>query len=138
MQSPLNGAELRFLRLEMDTTQKDLAGMLGTTEQTLRLWEKNRTKSINGTADRLLRALYADYVGGKGSVRRMLKRLADLRESEHTAAYFRAMMRRDGLNQATRLQSPPEQSLKRRKARQSLTGLLIAPQFSCVARLMPI
>jgi DNA-binding transcriptional regulator YiaG len=90
MQSPLNGAELRFLRLEMDTTQKDLASMLGTTEQTLRLWEKNRTKSINGTADRLLRALYADYVGGKGSVRRMLKRLADIRESEHTTAYFRA------------------------------------------------
>jgi putative transcriptional regulator len=90
MQSPLNGAELRFLRLEMETTQKDLAGMLGTTEQTLRLWEKNRTKSINGTADRLLRALYSDYAGGKGSVRRMLKRLADIREGFHTTACFRA------------------------------------------------
>jgi putative transcriptional regulator len=74
----------------MDTTQKDLAAMLGTTEQTLRLWEKNREKSINGTADRLLRALFADYLGGKGSVRRMLKRLPDLRGHEHTAAYFRA------------------------------------------------
>jgi putative transcriptional regulator len=90
MQSPLNGAELRFLRLEMETTQKDLADMLGTTEQTLRLWEKNRAKSINGTADRLLRALYTDYIGGKGSVRRMLKRLSDIRAREHTAAYFRA------------------------------------------------
>jgi putative transcriptional regulator len=74
----------------METTQKDLAEMLGTTEQTLRLWEKNREKSINGTADRLLRALYADYIGGKGSVRRMLKRLSDVRTREHTTAYFRA------------------------------------------------
>ena len=90
MQNPLNGAELRFLRLEMETTQKDLATMLGTTEQTLRLWEKNRAKSINGTADRLLRTLYADYVGGRGSVGRMLKRMADIRAREHTAAYFRA------------------------------------------------
>ena len=41
-QRPLNGAELRFLRIEMETTQKDPAGMLGTSEQTLRLWEKDR------------------------------------------------------------------------------------------------
>lgn len=88
-QRPLNGAEVRFLRLEMETTQKDLAGMLGTSEQTLRLWEKNREKSIPGSPDRLLRALYTDYVGGKGSVRRMLRRLADMHEREHIATCFR-------------------------------------------------
>jgi putative transcriptional regulator len=88
-QQPLNGAELRFLRLEMETTQKDLAGMLGTTEQTLRLWEKNRKRSLPGPSDRLLRALYADYVGGKGSVRRMLRRLADMRDREHISTCFR-------------------------------------------------
>ncbi|MGJ4892595.1 helix-turn-helix domain-containing protein [Bradyrhizobium sp. HKCCYLRH3099] len=88
VQKPLNGAELRFLRLEMDTTQKDLAAMLGTTEQSLRLWEKNRTKSLPGSSDRLLRALYADYIGGKGSVRRMLRRLSDMREHEQSSTFF--------------------------------------------------
>ena len=89
IQKPLNGAELRFLRLEMDTTQKDLAAMLGTTEQTLRLWEKHRTKSLPGSSDRLLRTLYSDYIGGKGSVRRILKRLSDIREHQQPATFFR-------------------------------------------------
>src|ERR1700730_18566168 len=53
---PLNGAELRFIRLEMEITQRNLAAFLGTSEQTLRLWEKNRRKALPGPADRLLRA----------------------------------------------------------------------------------
>lgn len=89
VQKPLNGAELRFLRLEMETTQKDLAALLGTTEQTLRLWEKNRKKSLPGSPDRLLRALYSDYIGGKGSMRRMLKRLTDIRERQRVSSCFR-------------------------------------------------
>ncbi len=88
-QRPLSGAELRFLRLEMETSQRDLAAMLGTTEQTLRLWEKKRDTAVPGSPDRLLRALYSDYVGGKGSVRHMLKRLADIREGEQITACFR-------------------------------------------------
>jgi len=75
---PLNGAELRFLRLELEMTQRNLAAILGTEEQTLRRWEKARTKPIQGPADRLLRALYSDYQLGDGSVRRMVERLAEL------------------------------------------------------------
>src|SRR5262249_24029190 len=85
---PLNGAELRFLRLEMETTQRDLAGILGTTEQTLRLWEKHRKKAMPGPADRLLRALYIECIGGDGSVRRMLERLANFNEIETVTAQF--------------------------------------------------
>jgi putative transcriptional regulator len=80
---PLTGAELRFLRLEMEATQKDLAGILGTTEQTLRLWEKHRKKSMPGPADRLLRALYLEYTGKDESVRKMLERLAKFGQKEH-------------------------------------------------------
>lgn len=78
----LNGAELRFLRIELDMTQRNLGAVLGTTEQTLRLWEKNRRKAIPGSADRLLRALYAEYTGGDGSIRRMVERLAALNQVE--------------------------------------------------------
>ena len=86
---PLNGAELRFLRLEMDTTQRDLAGILGTTEQTLRLWEKHRKKAMSGPADRLLRTLYIEYIGGDGHIRSMLERLCELDQLEHAEGSFR-------------------------------------------------
>jgi putative transcriptional regulator len=85
---PLNGAELRFLRLEMETTQRDLAGFIGTSEQTLRLWEKHRNKALPnsgalpGSADLLLRAIYSEYIGGDGTVRRMVDRLSQLNQIE--------------------------------------------------------
>lgn len=82
---PLNGAELRFIRTELDVTQKDLAGILGTTEQTLRLWEKRRTNPLpSGPADRLVRAFYAEYLNGNASVIRMTERLAQPRHIKHT------------------------------------------------------
>lgn len=83
---PLNGAELRFLRLEMEITQRNLAAILGTTEQTLSLWERHRNKAMPGPADRLLRALYADYVKTDGSVRAMLERLAELDQIKQPTA----------------------------------------------------
>ncbi|TWB90452.1 DNA-binding transcriptional regulator YiaG [Bradyrhizobium macuxiense] len=86
---PLNGAEVRFLRTEMELTQRDLAGIIGATEQTLRLWEKNRGKFIPGTADRLLRALYSEFVGGDVHIRKMLERLADLDRQENGPTCFK-------------------------------------------------
>ena len=92
---PLTGAELRFLRLEMETTQRDLAGFIGTSEQTLRIWEKNRNKAlpnaagVPGSADRMLRAIYSEYIGGDGTVRRMVDRLAQLNQVEEVRMQFR-------------------------------------------------
>lgn len=74
----LNGAELRFLRLEMELTQRNLAALLAAEEQSLRRWEKARTRDIPGPADRLIRAVYSEYVDGDGSVRRLVDRLAEL------------------------------------------------------------
>jgi putative transcriptional regulator len=76
----------------MEATQRHLADIVGTTEQTLRLWEKprNRKKAIpSGSTDRLLRALYAEYIGGDGSIRRMVERLAKLDQVEHARGNFR-------------------------------------------------
>ena len=56
-QPQLTGAELRFLRLEMDKTQAALADLLGTSEQTLSLWERERKKPIPETAAKLLQVI---------------------------------------------------------------------------------
>jgi putative transcriptional regulator len=86
---PLTGAELRFLRLEMDLSQARLADILGSTEQNIRRWEKARTRPIVGPADRLMRALYNQYSGGDSDVRRMVERLAELNQVEHPKVYAR-------------------------------------------------
>jgi DNA-binding transcriptional regulator YiaG len=86
---PLSGAELRFLRLEMELTQRDLAGILGADEQAVRRWEKAKSKAINGPADRLLRALYSEYLHGDGSVRRVVDRLAALNQVDKSDVRFR-------------------------------------------------
>lgn len=62
----------------MELTQKNLAAIVGTTEQSLRLWEKQRKKAIPGPADRLLRGLFKEYLNGDGSLRRIVDRLASL------------------------------------------------------------
>lgn len=81
----LNGAEVRFLRLEMNTTQKNLAAFLGV-EQAVRRWEKARTKPVtNDPADSLVRAVYAEYVNKKSDVYRMIRRLTDLDQIEPTS-----------------------------------------------------
>jgi len=85
---PLTGAELRFLRLEMELTQRDLAGILGLEEQAVRRYEKGRNKAVSGPADRLLRALYNEFVSGDGSVRSMVNRLATLNTVEHSTGRF--------------------------------------------------
>ena len=87
--SPLRGAELKFLRIEMKTSQRILATILGTREQTLRLWEKHRTKALPGPSDRLLRALFSDYDFGSGSVRRMLIALARFDQAKRQQEHFR-------------------------------------------------
>jgi len=85
----LTGAELRFLRLEMELTQRNLAAILGSEEQSVRRWEKARKKEIPGPADRLMRALYSEYIGGDGSVRRIVDRLAQLDPIEYAEIRFK-------------------------------------------------
>jgi putative transcriptional regulator len=86
---PLSGAELRFLRLEMDLSQSRLAAVIGSAEQNVRRWEKARKHPIPGMADRIVRALYGEYSGGDGSLRRMVDRLAELDQIDHATARLR-------------------------------------------------
>jgi putative transcriptional regulator len=60
----LTGAEFRFLRTEMDLSQRALGQLLGVTEQAIAKWEKARQKPVaNKAAERLLRMFYSKYTG---------------------------------------------------------------------------
>ena len=63
---PLTGAELRFLRHELDLSQKKLGLMMGKTEQAIGRWERGGAKPIDPAADRLVRIFYIEHVEGNG------------------------------------------------------------------------
>jgi putative transcriptional regulator len=92
---PMNGAELRFIRLEMELTQKELAHAIGADEQAVRRWEKHRTKEINGPADRLIRLLYNEAVNKTAaSARKLVDRLTRLDEVDPPKVSFREIGKR--------------------------------------------
>jgi DNA-binding transcriptional regulator YiaG len=89
----LSGAEVRFLRKELDLSQEALALFLGYGGQTVARWEKSETE-ISGAADRLLRLLYLERIQGNAEVEKMLERLKDLDALWHKERYFREVRHR--------------------------------------------
>lgn len=85
--SHLTGAEFRFLRKEMDLSQHRVADMLGTTEQTVALWE--RKGKISKTADRMFRAIYLEKIDGNVKIAELIERLADLDRHEDERMVFK-------------------------------------------------
>ena len=57
----LIGAEFRFLRKELDLSQKALSDLFGNEEQAVARWEK--TGKVPKWADRLLRACLIEFYG---------------------------------------------------------------------------
>ncbi len=81
--STLTGAEFRFLRKELDLSQKRLAEWIDTTELTVGRWERGEN-GVDPAADKLLRALYLESVRDESKISDMLEMIADLdaREGE--------------------------------------------------------
>jgi DNA-binding transcriptional regulator YiaG len=73
----LSGAEVRFLRIELDMSQQALAKFLGVSVNTLRAWENHRGR-ITKAPESLLRALYREHVCGDGKVRAFIERINQL------------------------------------------------------------
>ncbi|MDS7931835.1 helix-turn-helix domain-containing protein [Acinetobacter sp. V102_4] len=70
----LNGEEIRFLRKELNLSQRNLAGLLGVGESSIRHWEAGRSL-IGKPTDLLLRALYQEHVQGDGELRKLIENL---------------------------------------------------------------
>lgn len=77
----LNGKELRFLRHELDLSQKGLGQLLGVSEQTVARAEKRR--KIDPLMDRVVRALYQECKQGASGLMDLVECLA---EADHKAA----------------------------------------------------
>ena len=76
----LGGAEIRFLRHEMELSQGMLGHLLNKSSQSVARWEKGQSK-MDGPADRLLRLLYESHATGQGhenGIRELLEQLAAL------------------------------------------------------------
>lgn len=78
----LTGAEFRFLRKELDWSQANLAQLLGVNESTLRNWENDRN-AITSSAERMLRGLYLEAIGGDGTLLEIVEHIAHLNRIEH-------------------------------------------------------
>jgi DNA-binding transcriptional regulator YiaG len=76
---PLSGKEFRFLRIEMDYSQKTLGALLDVSDQAIAKWEKGDAE-IKRMADVTIRGLYSDLVleGGSNRVSDKLRELAEL------------------------------------------------------------
>jgi DNA-binding transcriptional regulator YiaG len=91
----LTGAEFRFLRTELDMSQRTLAEILGAKEQSLAKWEKGRDRPVaNKSAERLLRLAYINYLDGKPEFSSVIDRIT-LLDAEIAEAELR-LMKEDG------------------------------------------
>jgi putative transcriptional regulator len=75
---PLLGSEFRFLREELDLSQKGLAALLGRDYQAVARWEKGKNLKVDPSADRLLRVIYLESKVGDNVVHfavQMLKKM---------------------------------------------------------------
>lgn len=70
----LTGAELRFLRKEMNLSQAGLGELVGVTDQAIAKWEK--TGKTPKTADRMIRLIYLEHVGGNVQIRNTIEGIA--------------------------------------------------------------
>lgn len=82
----LTGSEFRFLRKELGLSQGRIAAMLGSTEQSVALWEKRG--KIPKTADRMTKAIYLETIDGNVKLREMIERLVDLDQREAEKLVF--------------------------------------------------
>jgi DNA-binding transcriptional regulator YiaG len=80
----LTGSEFRFLRNELLMSQKRLADLLGTSDQTLSLWE--RKGNLPKWADRMIRLVYLDYFNKTPAIVRMVDQLNNLDRHEYQKA----------------------------------------------------
>lgn len=73
---PLSGKEFRFLRIELNLSQKALGQLFEKTDQSIALWEKG-AQPIPVLADKAIRDLYMESIG-ESPIAKLLERLSQV------------------------------------------------------------
>jgi len=82
----LSGNEFRFIRQELDMSQNKLADLIGTSEQTISLWERHG--KVRKWADHMIRAIYRQTVKGDPDIIRLIEQINQLDRIENEEIYF--------------------------------------------------
>lgn len=81
------GPEVRFLRHELDLSQKTLAGILGVKELTVARWESGKS-DISAPAQRLLSMYYREKMTGDVRIAEALEKLSALDVAIHAMIHM--------------------------------------------------
>jgi len=74
---PLTGNEFRFLRIELDMSQKTIGQFMGKKDQSIAKWEKDEL-DVPKLADATIRQLYAESIGENSKLRSFFDILNEL------------------------------------------------------------
>lgn len=74
---PFTGKEYRFLRIELDMSQKTIGQFMGKTDQSIAKWEKDEL-GVPKLADASIRQLYAESMGENSKLRSFFDILNEL------------------------------------------------------------
>ena len=81
-----SGGEFRFIRKELNMSQKSLADIFGKDVQTIARWEKSGR--VPKMADRFLRTIYRDHSDGSESIIKLVARLNELDQKNYSKLSF--------------------------------------------------
>ena len=85
----LSGPELRFLRIELNLSQKVLSELLHVSDHTVASWEKGVTKGASGPSELLLRVFARERLLNRdGHVSQFIEALAHLDNTAHEKLLF--------------------------------------------------
>jgi DNA-binding transcriptional regulator YiaG len=82
----MTGAELRFLRKELDLSQTRFGTFVGASEESVSLWE--RRGRVPKSASRLMQALYIETIDGNVKLKELIERLAALDRTQQDRMVF--------------------------------------------------
>ncbi len=84
--APLSGEEIRFLRVEMDLSQRSLGGLLGKKDQTVALWERGK-QDVPESVDYLMRHIYKQHINERSIYVEEVERLKALDQQDYEGGY---------------------------------------------------
>lgn len=76
-----SGGEFRFIRKELDMSQKSLADIFGKDVQTIARWEKSGR--VPKMADRFMRTIFRDHSKGEENIVSLVQRLNELDQKRY-------------------------------------------------------